>query len=41
MVAEVVKLVTGLGEPPRPTGHHRFALDASWRELRIPLDPDP
>ncbi|MBG6106896.1 adenylyltransferase/sulfurtransferase [Frigoribacterium sp. CG_9.8] len=40
MVAEVVKLVTGVGRTLLGRLAIIDALDASWRELRIPLDPD-
>ena len=40
MVAEVVKLVTGVGRTLLGRLAIIDSLDASWRELRIPLDPD-
>jgi molybdopterin/thiamine biosynthesis adenylyltransferase/rhodanese-related sulfurtransferase len=40
MVAEVVKLVTGVGRSLLGRLAIIDSLDASWRELRIPLDPD-
>ncbi len=40
MVAEVVKLITGVGRTLLGRLAIIDSLDASWRELRIPVDPD-